>query len=365
MNKNLIITGGIIAVVLIAIIGFAIYSPPQTNNENNNEGNDSTNQTTNDQEIVPTGEAGAPGVVTNASALPYISTVVVRGVVNPNGAFTTYWFEYGQTTALGAQTQSYSIGSGYANLYAPAYITGLKADTTFYYRLSAKNSFGTVNGATYSFKTTNTPEPQGTIPAVTSTAATDVERTSANLHGRINPNEGETTYWFEFGLTNELGMTTISQILASGNSTVNVASAISNLKPETKYFFRLNAQNQFGTVNGQVLSFTTKGPATPSAPEATTNQPSQITDSAATLNATINPNGAETTYWFEYSSNSLLSNIIALKTPDQTLESGTSAKNVTVDIDGLQSNTKYYVRVVAQNQYGTDYGQVRSFITKK
>lgn len=201
-------------------------------------------------------QAGAPTVQTGTTAVPSISTAVLTGNVNPNGSPTSYWYEYGETTSLGTRTNSQTIGSGFSSVYAPAYITGLKANTTYYYKLSARNQTATVNGSTYSFRTNNTPAPQALAPTTRTLAATNISSTSANLHGRINPNNSETTYWFEYGETNNLGNITAFQS-ASGDTQTDVSISILNLKPQARYFFRLNSQNQYGTVNGEILSFTT------------------------------------------------------------------------------------------------------------
>lgn len=363
MNRTYTVTIAILAVLLIAAGAYAVYEayhPAQVVVQSQSSGTTTTATTASTPP-----QAGLPIVQTNASTAPYISTVVVKGTVNPDGALTTYWYEFGQTTALGMQTNSNLMGSGYTNIYTPAYITGLKANTNYYFRLDAKNSFGTVEGTIYSFATNNTPPPQGTAPTTTTLAATDIARTTANVSGKINPNGSDTTYWFEYGTSAELGSVTAMQSKASSNSTSTVSISISNLQPLTKYYFRLNAQNQFGTVNGQILNFTTKGPASATAPAATTNAAQAITSSSATLTATVNPNGAATTYWFEYSTDSFVSHILVSSTPQQSLSSGNSPVAVSAMISGLRSNTKYYVKIVANNQYGTTQGDIQSFTTSK
>ncbi len=195
--------------------------------------------------------------------------------------------------------------------------------------------------------------------------ATNVARTVANINGRINPNGSETTFWFEYGTNSQLGSVTAFQSAGSDSASQPVSVSISNLEPLTKYYFRLNAQNQFGTINGQILTFTTQGPGLPTAPMVDTNPATAVNSSSAKLNATVNPKGVATTYWFEYSDSSLLSNIIALKTPEQSLNSGDSAVNVSANLTGLHSNTKYYFKVVAKNQYGTVNGDMVTFTTKK
>lgn len=353
MNRNSLIT--ILGIGLLAIVGYMIWSS-----------NPSYQNPSVTPQPSPTSGAqqGAPIVKTDSSTAPYISTVVVKGTVNPNGAPTTYWYEYGTTTGLGTQTSAYLVGSGYSTIYTPAYITGLQSNTNYYFKLNAKNAFGTVNGATYSFMTTTTPAPTGNAPTTTSTAATDVTRTTANLNGRVNPNGAEATYWLEYGTSSDLGSVTAFQSAGSGSSASAVSVSVSNLQPLTKYFFRLNAQNQFGTINGAILNFTTMGPSAATAPSVNTKEATSITDSSARLNANVNPNGSMTSYWFEYSSDSLLSVVLVSSTPEQSLNDGNTTMSVLANISNLNNNTKYYYRAVAKNQYGIIRGDTMSFTTR-
>lgn len=359
MNKNLI--PAIVIIALLLVGGFALFTmnkspetvyPPVA-----------TPTPTPTPTPAPQPAPGAPTVVTGQTAAPANTTVVVTGNVVPNGALTTYWYEYGKTTGLGTRTSAQSVGSGYTSIYAPSYITGLTSNTTYYYRLSAQNRFGTVNGATYSFTTNTTPPPQGSAPTTRTTAATNVTRGTANLNGSVDPNRAEATYWFEYGETSDLGFVTAFQSAGSGDATVNVAASVSNLRPLTKYFFRLNAQNQFGTVNGAILNFTTQGPANASAPSVNTTSANNITTTSAKLNGTVNPNGAPTTYWFEYSQDSLLGSVLVTTTPSQSI-SGTSNTSVSADISNLTKDTKYFFRAVAQNSEGTVRGDIVSFTTR-
>ncbi len=363
MNKNLVPGLAIVAILLVG--GFALFTmtkAPATVPTPVPTPNPVPVPTPNPIPVPVPPSPGAPTVNTNATAVPSSSTVVVTGNVTPSGALTTYWYEYGKTTALGTRTTAQSVGSGYTSIYAPTYITGLSGSTTYYFRLSAQNRFGTVNGATYSFTTNTNPPPQGSAPTTRTVAATSVTRTTVNLNGTVDPNRAEATYWFEYGETSDLGSVTALQSAGSGDAASNVSVSLSDLKPLTKYFFRLNAQNQFGTVNGSILNFTTSGPAAPGEPSADTRAASNITTTAATLNGSINPNGAETTYWFEYSEDSLLGSIVSTSTPSSKVN-GSVATSVSTNVTGLTRNTKYFYRVVAQNQYGTMRGDIMSFRT--
>lgn len=361
MNQNVII-GVVVVLVLLGGGYFLLTANPATDGTTAT----STPPITDDNTTTPPPAqqtASAPSVVTDSGAVPSNSTAVVTGRVTPNGAPTTYWYEYGETTALGARTASQAIGSGRSAIPSPGYITGLKANTLYHFRLSAQNSFGTVNGGTQSFSTNNNPPPAGNAPSVSANAATDVERTTATLNARVNPRGSQTTYWFEWGTDANFGSVTSFQSAGNGTALTNVSAALSGLSPATRYLFRVNAQNQFGTVNGPTQNFTTKGPAA-AAPAATTRSANNVEETTATLRGTVDPNGLETTYWFEYSSDSLLGSLLLRTTARVSAGAGTNPDSVEADVSGLDSNTNYFFRVVAQNSQGTVRGDKLSFKTK-
>jgi phosphodiesterase/alkaline phosphatase D-like protein len=360
MSRNVII--GILVILVVAAIGYYFIST-----------NSSPTGTTATTTVTTTGDttgttnngtsAAAPSVVTDASAEPTNSTAVVTGKVTPNGAPTTYWYEFGTTTDLGAKTPTQSIGSGFTAIASPGYITGLKTDTLYYYRLSAQNGLGTVSGTTYSFTTNNNPPGQGTAPAASTNAATAVNRTSATLRATVNAHSSETTYWFEYGTDTNFGQITSFQSDGSGNSANSVSAAISGLNPQTTYYFRVNAQNVYGTVNGATQNFTTQGPALSATPVVTTQVAGPIATTTATLRGTVNPSGTATTYWFEYSTDPLFSSAL-LKTTTHTAAGSAATVSISANISGLSSGTTYYYRTVAQNDAGTVRGSSLTLITK-
>ncbi len=96
-------------------------------------------------------------------------------------------------------------------------------------------------------------------PTVITDPATGIGRTTALLNGRVNPNGGMTSAWFEYGQTASLGLVTPQQPMGSGSGLYNYAFPVSGLQPNTTYYFRAVAQNQAGTAYGQILSFRTTG----------------------------------------------------------------------------------------------------------
>ena len=288
----------------------------------------------------------------------------LSGQVKPNGYYTSYWFEYGVTGELGSRSSVQNIGSGYQTLNAPGYIQNLQKNTLYYFRLIAQNESGKAMGATYTFTTMAGNVPVGSLPTTKTTVATAINNTGATINGEITPNQAATSYWFEYGKSKDFGAITAISPAGSGTTKTNVSLPLAGLDTGTTYHYRINAQNQFGTVNGLTMTFKTTGPLPQSAPVVETSQPTAISTSTATLRGTVNPRGISSTYWFEYSTDSLLGTVLLSATPKTSIGSGTAVVAVTAPATALSSKTNYYYRIVTQNSMGITYGNKVTFKTK-
>jgi phosphodiesterase/alkaline phosphatase D-like protein len=85
-----------------------------------------------------------PGVATGPASGVSSTTATLTGVVNPNGATTTYEFQFGLTTAYGMQTTAATLTAGSVPVPVAQTVTGLTPGTVFHYRLVA------LHGATVS-----------------------------------------------------------------------------------------------------------------------------------------------------------------------------------------------------------------------
>ncbi len=306
-----------------------------------------------------------PTVTTSQSAFPSDTTVVVSGTITPNGPSTSYWYEFGTVATFGSKTPTQIIGSGFREIPAPLYITGLTKDTAYYYRLVASNEVGTTAGETRTFHTTvGTPAPVGSVPTLKTLAASGVSRTSANLSGEVTPNKSATQYWFEFGPTQSLGSVSSLQSIGDGSVKVPASFALTNLSPGTSYYFRINAQNQFGTVNGGILNFKTSGAPIATIAVITTQVASSVGTTTATLRGTVNPYSTPTTYWFEYGTNANFDSSTTNSTSQKSAGAGATTVGIETNISSLKANTTYYYRIVAQNAAGTVRGDALDFKTK-
>ena len=96
---------------------------------------------------------------------------------------------------------------------------------------------------------------------VVTSVATEVTLTSGRCNGiGLIANNALSNGWFEYGETTALGRTTASASIGS-SVTAPFSNLLTNLKPSTKYYCRAVMQNQYGTVKGEIVAFTTKSKA--------------------------------------------------------------------------------------------------------
>jgi hypothetical protein len=82
---------------------------------------------------------------------------LLGGIINPGGAATTYYFEWGPTAAYGQTTPVTPAGNGTADVPVDISLDTLKPSTTYHYRLVAQPAGGdpttNVYGTDQTFKT--------------------------------------------------------------------------------------------------------------------------------------------------------------------------------------------------------------------
>jgi hypothetical protein len=295
---------------------------------------------------------GASPVTTNNATL--------NGTVNPNGTATTAWFEWGADNTLASPTSTspQSVGSGSADNVITQAITGLTPGTTYYFRVVASSSAGTVKGSIVSCTTAAPLTP----PAAQTFAATSLSIVGATLNGSVIPNGLATDAWFVWGTDSLLvnpstTHTTAHQAKGSGMTDVSVSESLTGLTAATTYYFKLVAQNAVGTSNGEIGSFNTNSVA----PTVSTNAATSITVSGATLNGSVNPNGLATAAWFEWGEDSTLATFD--NTATQNIGSGLTDQPILATLSGLTVGTTYYFRAAASNSGGVTKGTIRSFPT--
>jgi hypothetical protein len=210
------------------------------------------------------------------------------------------------------------------------------------------NVLGTLSGALAGYSV-STPVPSpGTTDGITYQSAT--------LHGTVNPEGHDTTYYFDYG-SSQYALSGVYSVLdaGSGTSPVQVSRTLTNINAGEQYYWRLVAVNADGTRNTTLGTFTTKLPP----PIATTAGPGNLTTTSVDLNGQFESQGLATTYHFDYGPTTSYGS----STSEQDGGNPGSYTNVTQSISGLTSGKTYHYRFVATNSSGTTYGADGTFTT--
>jgi len=202
----------------------------------------------------------------------------------------------------------------------------------------------------------------GEPPDIETFGTGSISSESALLQSNLMTNGSDTNVAYRLGTSSGNYNTFISHednpFLGSGPTTQFADQVITGLNCEQTYFWQPLAENEFGSDIGSEAQFTTSQcPQDP--PSAITDAASGIGQEFATLNATINPNGASTEARFKYG----LTSALGQNTTWQTLGSGGGNISHARTITGLQCDKAYQFRVEARNSGGQSNGSIRSFST--
>jgi len=98
-------------------------------------------------------------------------------------------------------------------------------------------------------------------------------------------------------------------------------------------------------------------------PTVTPSQPSGVTATGATLNGTVNPNGTDTHYFFEYGLSTSYGQDSPTPPPGTDAGSGSSPVAVSATLSGLEPDKTYDYQLVASSTGGTVQGGNQTFQT--
>ncbi|MGD0455978.1 MAG: hypothetical protein ABSB69_20525, partial [Solirubrobacteraceae bacterium] len=85
------------------------------------------------------------------------SSAILYGYVDGHGQLTSYAFQYGPTSAYGAQSPLAPAGNGTVTIKVSQAVTGLQPGVTYHYRVLATSPGGTAKGAERTFTTPKIP----------------------------------------------------------------------------------------------------------------------------------------------------------------------------------------------------------------
>jgi hypothetical protein len=295
------------------------------------------------------------------TATPSTTGATLKATIYPYGADTHYHFEYGPTSSYGTSVPIPDGDAGSADYPATVTemqaITGLSSSTTYHYRLVASNSVGSATGPEAADKTFTT---TGTPPIVAAEPATPIVG-GFKLSGTVNPEGTATTYHFEYGISTAYGTSVPVPAGSAGSASADepVSQNITGLLPNTTYHFRLSAQNGGPAVTTADRTFTTP-PIGPAPPTAAVSAPAAVAGGFK-LEGAVNPDGVDTKYHFEFGTTTAYGT--SLPAPDADIGAGEVAVPVSQEVSGLQPNTTYHYRVVANNAEGPGVSLDQSFTT--
>jgi hypothetical protein len=216
---------------------------------------------------------GGPAVVTGVASEIKATTATLNATVNPNGAAVIECkFEYGKTASLSNVGTQYGfnyeasvpcspgaseLGMGGSPVAVFAAISGLEANATYHFRISARNAEGTSEGTDATFETVGP-------PVVDATAASAITESSATLSGTVNPKGGEVTGCkFEYSTDQSHWSPVLCAGLpGSGRNPVAVSAQVNGLTAGTTYYFRISATNEAATEVSLPAAFQTLSPPT-------------------------------------------------------------------------------------------------------
>lgn len=230
-------------------------------------------------------------------------------------------------------------------------ITGLTANTTYYYTVSATNASGTTTSSVGSFTTTNSSAPEVPI-----TYVNGITFGSATINYFISPNTNTTvSYYVEYGTApdqltqrTDVAEITVSQQFTTGTS-------IYGLTEQTLYYYRVVASSVNGTGYSDIGTFTTTA-----APVYIYIDPvtvSDITDTTATVTYSLNQGIGETSVILSYGTNE--NDQTEVNVPGSN---GNAVTN-TYTITNLQPGTDYYCSLRATNGQMIGYSLYSHFTT--
>lgn len=195
-----------------------------------------------------------PTVSTQSATNVFNSSATLFGTVNPNGLYTdAISFEYGPTTNYGfIQETSTNYLSGNVQNQVQTTITNLNSNTTYHYRLKAKNAidFGLGNDMTF---TTSSG-----LPILGSYISRDsINSSTLRFLTDINPNGSSTTVTFEYGPTMSLGNSVSCPSSFNGGVFLQIFSNIFSLQNTggNYHYVRCIATNVYGTVTSPIYNF--------------------------------------------------------------------------------------------------------------
>lgn len=200
-------------------------------------------------------------------------------------------------------------------------------------------------------------------PAVAIKPATNVGQVTARMNVTVNANGHATSECeFEYTLSTDVAFANATSrpcaVMPDGSTDTSLSVQVSGLTPATAYRYRVTATSDAGSVTSGSQTFETL-PEVP--PSVTTEEPVEVTQSAATIKGVVDPKGGSATdCHFEIgTSASYGSNLPCQPLPGPVTTPVAQSRKVS----GLTHSTVYHYRLVVTTNAGTTEGDDVEFTT--
>lgn len=256
-------------------------------------------------------------------------------------------FYYGTTSNPTTKKQLSNTSSTDLSLV----LTGLKDETTYYYKAYARNSKGETCGDVVSFRTS-----AEIAPTVVTSSATNIGTDRSTLHGQITDKGSSDIIecGFYYGTTSN---PTTKKSLSS-NSNTDLVLVLTSLKDETTYYYKAYARNAKGETCGDIMLFSTEKERVP---EVVTYNAENVSYKSATIVGEIVDKGTTsvTECGFYYGTNSDPSIREKVNVPS----GGTGM--IQMKLPNIVPGETYYYKAFARNEKGYAYGTTKSVTIPK
>ena len=131
-----------------------------------------------------------PAVTTDAASSLGDHDAALAGTIVPSGAASSWWFEYGTTTAYGDTTSAQDEAPAGAAIPVQSLVSGLDSGTTYHYRVVMQTGEWTIHGTDQTLTTTGTPPPPPPDTQITSAPPARTASTGLNIAFTASPAAG-------------------------------------------------------------------------------------------------------------------------------------------------------------------------------
>ena len=287
-----------------------------------------------------------PKATTNEATNITHNSAKLNAIINPGNVTTKVYFQYGETETCDNESLV-GLFEGDEDIQISLDLNNLELLTDYFFKVKTTSSYGEYIGEIKDFFTT----PENFF--FENLDAVMISQTTATLRAKLNPSGVDTQLFFEYGTDSNME-NHIYAGMFSGTEIQEVEWTISDLTPNTKYFYNIKIVNVLGSLYGEQKSFTT--PDLPETIFVNTQDATQITGNSAILNAKLNTADFDFDVYFQYGTTENTENEIFVGTYNSVTD-----LHVSKSIGGLTIGTLYYFRAKMVNEYVELYGDTKIF----